>query len=63
MGDAKRRLSFMKEPGWKNPNGDDIRGFPMADQAPPEWGKKIMHARMTVGDTVADGLGMRRRTL
>jgi PhnB protein len=28
---------------------------PMADQAPANWGKKIMHARMTVGSTVLMG--------
>jgi len=28
---------------------------PMAQQAPPDWGKKIMHARMTVGNTVVMG--------
>jgi len=34
---------------------------PMADQAPADWGKKIMHARMTVGDTVLMAR-MRRQT-
>ena len=24
---------------------------PMADQAPPEWGGKILHARLRIGDT------------
>src|SRR4051812_18105582 len=24
---------------------------PMAKDAPPEWGRKILHARLTVGDT------------
>ena len=28
---------------------------PMADQAPPEWRNKIMHARLTVGDQVLMG--------
>jgi PhnB protein len=28
---------------------------PMSQQAPPEWRNKIMHARMTVGDTVLMG--------
>lgn len=28
---------------------------PMAQQAPADWGKKIMHARMTVGSTVLMG--------
>ena len=28
---------------------------PMADQVPPGWRKKIMHARMTVGDNVLMG--------
>ena len=27
-------------------------GSPMAEQTSPEWRKKIMHARMTVGDQV-----------
>ena len=27
-------------------------GSPMADQTPPEWRNKIMHARLTVGDQV-----------
>ncbi|HXQ38319.1 MAG TPA: VOC family protein, partial [Anaerolineales bacterium] len=27
-------------------------GTPAACNAPPEWGKKILHARMTIGDTV-----------
>ncbi|HZR57361.1 MAG TPA: VOC family protein [Terriglobales bacterium] len=27
-------------------------GTPMADQVPAEWKKKIIHARMTVGDQV-----------
>ena len=27
-------------------------GTPMAEQLPPEWQKKILHARMTVGDRV-----------
>ena len=30
-------------------------GSPMADQAPPEWRNKIMHARLTVGDKVLMG--------
>jgi PhnB protein len=28
---------------------------PMADQAPPDWGNKIMHARMMVGNSVLMG--------
>jgi PhnB protein len=27
-------------------------GTPAECDAPPEWGKKILHARMTIGDTV-----------
>jgi PhnB protein len=30
-------------------------GSPMADQTPPEWRNKIMHARLTVGDEVLMG--------
>jgi PhnB protein len=30
-------------------------GTPAAEQVPPAWRKKIMHARMTVGDTVLMG--------
>ena len=30
-------------------------GTPMAEHVPPEWRKKIMHARMTVGDSVLMG--------
>ncbi len=30
-------------------------GTPMADQVPPDWRKKIIHARMTVGDSVLMG--------
>jgi PhnB protein len=30
-------------------------GSPMEQQVPPEWRKKIMHARMTVGDEVLMG--------
>ncbi len=30
-------------------------GTPMEAQTPPEWKKKIMHARMTVGDKVLMG--------
>lgn len=30
-------------------------GTPMADKVPPEWRKKIAHARMTVGDNVLMG--------
>ena len=32
-----------------------FEGSPMADQAPPGWGKKIMHATLKVGDTVVQG--------
>lgn len=32
-----------------------FEGSPMANQIPAEWGKKIMHARMTVGDQVLMG--------
>jgi PhnB protein len=28
---------------------------PMAQQAPPDWGNKIMHARMTIGNSVLMG--------
>lgn len=28
---------------------------PMADQAPPEWSKKILHVTLTVGDQVLQG--------
>ena len=28
---------------------------PIADQVPAEWGKRIMHARLTVGDSVLMG--------
>jgi PhnB protein len=28
---------------------------PMARQAPPDWGNKVVHARMTVGNTVLMG--------
>ena len=28
---------------------------PMATEAPPEWGEKILHATLTVGDTVLMG--------
>jgi PhnB protein len=30
-------------------------GTPMADQTPPEWHKKIIHARIRLGDTVLMG--------
>jgi PhnB protein len=30
-------------------------GSPMADQVPPEWRSKIMHARLGVGDNVLMG--------
>jgi PhnB protein len=30
-------------------------GSPMADQVPKEWGKKIMHARLSVGNQVLLG--------
>ncbi len=30
-------------------------GTPAAQQVPPEWRKKIMHARLTVGDNVLMG--------
>ena len=30
-------------------------GSPMADQVPPEWRRKIMHARLKVGDTILMG--------
>ena len=30
-------------------------GTPMADQVPAEWRKKILHARLTVGDEVLMG--------
>lgn len=30
-------------------------GTPMADQVPPEWRKKIIHARLTLGDKVLMG--------
>ena len=30
-------------------------GTPAAEQVPPEWTKKIIHARMTVGDNVLMG--------
>src|SRR5262249_11896791 len=30
-------------------------GSPMADQVPPEWRSKIMHARLSVGDNVLMG--------
>ena len=32
-----------------------FEGSPMADQAPPGFGKKIMHATLKVGDTVVQG--------
>lgn len=31
------------------------RGSPMAQQSPPEWQDKILHARLTVGDEVLMG--------
>jgi len=33
------------------PYGDS----PMADQVPPEWRSKIMHARLSVGDEILMG--------
>lgn len=30
-------------------------GSPMADQAPPGWGKKILHGTLNVGDIVLQG--------
>ncbi len=33
----------------------DHVGTPAAEQAPPEWRKKILHARMSIGDTVLMG--------
>jgi PhnB protein len=30
-------------------------GTPMADQVPPAWRNKIIHARMSIGDTVLMG--------
>jgi len=30
-------------------------GSPMADQVPPEWRSKIMHTRLTVGDSLLMG--------
>lgn len=30
-------------------------GSPMADQTPPEWRNKVMHARLTIGDTMLMG--------
>ncbi len=30
-------------------------GTPMADQAPPEWGKKLLHATLDVGGQVLQG--------
>ena len=30
-------------------------GTPMADQAPPEWGKKIAHATLDVGGQILQG--------
>jgi len=33
----------------------DHADSPMADQVPPEWRKKIMHARMTIGDKMLMG--------
>jgi hypothetical protein len=28
---------------------------PMADQAPPGWAEKVMHASLTIGDTLITG--------
>ena len=28
-----------------------LRDSPMAAEAPPQWGEKILHGRITVGDT------------
>jgi PhnB protein len=30
-------------------------GSPMADQAPPNWGSKVMHARLDIGDQTLMG--------
>ena len=30
-------------------------GTPMADQAPPGWGKKILHATLAIGEQVLQG--------
>ena len=31
-------------------------GSPMAEQTPPEWRNKVMHAHMTIGDQVLTGM-------
>jgi PhnB protein len=32
-----------------------FEGSPMANQVPAEWSKKVLHARMTIGDSVVMG--------
>ena len=39
------------------------RGTPAEGQVPPEWLDKIMHARLSVGDSLSDGLRRSARSL
>lgn len=47
--------SYEKILGGRIENMTTHEGSPMADQTPPEWRKKIMHARLIVGDNVLMG--------